>query len=228
MSSDTENIQYTFEFKDRKATFDVAIGDTGEDFDHQTIPEWMLLEHWQCRNCELKSNECLACAMAIRVQSVIETFGEAMSTDRVRVNVQTPQRKFMQDCDLQTGIHSLLGLLMATCGCPHLEPMRSLVNFHIPFCSTEEMLTHMVGAYLTKQYFIQRDGGKPDWELDRLEAVFSNLAMVNQDFVRRLKGVVQKDAVTNAIHAYFAISSLFAADLKGQLERQRGYLLNEK
>ena len=99
---------------------------------------------------------------------------------------------------------------MATCGCSHLETFRILVNFHIPFCSTEEMLRRTVGAYLTQQYFVMRDGGKPDWELRRLEAIFSNLAQLNQDFV------------------YFATSSLFAADLTAQVDRLRPYLLNAR
>ena len=228
MSINTKNIQYIFELEDRKAAFDVSIDEPEVGLGEASMPEWMRLDYEQCQNCTLKSSDCLVCAMAMRIQTVIDTFGKDVSTEKVRVRVRTPQREFVQHCDLQTGIHSLLGLLMATCGCPHLETMRTLVNFHIPFCSTEEMLRRSVGAYLTKQYFVLRDGGKPDWDLKGLEAVFHNLSIVNKDFVRRLKGAVEKDAVTNAIHAYFATSSLFAVDLKGQIERQRGYLLNER
>ena len=57
--------------------------------------------------------------------------------------------------------------------------------------------------------------------------IFSHLAQVNQDFVRRLQGTMEKDAVNNAILGFFATASLFAADLTGQMERHRAYLLNE-
>jgi hypothetical protein len=228
MSTICKNIQYIFELEDRKAAFDVSIDDFEVELGEASMPEWMRLDYEQCQICTQKSSDCLVCTMAVRIQTVIDTFGKDVSTEKVRVQVRTPQREFEQHCDLQTGIHSLLGLLMATSGCLYLETMRALVNFHIPFCSTEEMLRRIVGAYLTKQYFVLRDGGKPDWDLKGLEAVFHNLSIVNKDFVRRLKGAVEKDAVTNAIHAYFATSSLFAADLKSQIERQRGYLLNER
>ena len=193
----------------------------------EDLPEWALLDYRKCQNCEVSSDACLTCAMALWVQKVIEAFGSNVSTELVHVRVQTPQREFARDCDLQTGIHSLMGLLMATCGCSHLESMRKLVNFHIPFCSTEETLRRVVGAYLTEQYFVMREGGQPDWGMERLSGIFSHLAQVNQDFVRRLQGTMEKDAVNNAILSFFATASMFAADFSGQMDRNRAYLLNE-
>ena len=165
MSVKTECIQYVFQLAEREVAFDVSTEVGVTEYDAGSIPSWAELDYRKCRNCEVKSSECLICAVAIRVESVIKAFGDNVSTERVHVVVRTPQRDFSRDCDLQTGIHSLLGLLMATCGCSHLETFRILVNFHIPFCSTEEMLRRTVGAYLTQQYFVMRDGGKPDWEL---------------------------------------------------------------
>lgn len=226
MSVGAESIEYLFQLGERAVTFDVSTNGKADARTKESIPEWAQLDYRKCRNCTIPSNDCLTCAMALQVETVIHAFGDNFSTEKVHVRVTTPQREFARDCDLQTGIHSLLGLLMATCGCSHLEPLRMLVNFHIPFCSTEESLRRAVGSYLTKQYFVMRDGGEPDWELRQLEADFSNLAIVNQDFARRLQGIMQKDAVTNAIFGYFATSSLFAADLTGLVERQRAYLLN--
>ena len=108
-----------------------------------------------------------------------------------------------------------------------MESMRKLVNFHIPFCSTKETLRRVVGAHLMEQYFVMRDGGQPDWTLERLSVIFSHLAQLNQDFARRLQGTMEKDAVTNAILGFFATTSLFSANLSGEMDRQRAYLLNE-
>ena len=227
MSLTQDRIHYLFDFGERQVSFEVDTVKTDSVQLAEDLPEWALLDYRKCQNCEVSSDACLTCAMALRVEKVIEAFGSNVSTELVHVRVQTPQREFARDCDLQTGIHSLMGLLMATCGCSHMESMRKLVNFHIPFCSTEESLRRVVGAYLTEQYFVMRDGGQPDWGLERLSAIFSHLAQVNQDFVRRLQGTMEKDAVNNAILGFFATASLFAADLSGQMDRQRAYLLNE-
>ncbi len=227
MSLRQDCIHYLFDFGKRKVDFEVNTEKADSEKLAEDLPEWALLDYRKCLNCEISPDACLTCAMALRVQKVIEAFGSHVSTESVHVTVQTPQREFSRDCDLQTGIHSLMGLLMATCGCSHLESMRKLVNFHIPFCSTEETLRRVVGAYLTEQYFVMQDGGQPDWGLERLSVIFSHLAQVNQDFVRRLQGTMEKDAVNNAILGFFATASLFAADLTGQMERHRAYLLNE-
>lgn len=227
MSQSQDCIHYRFDLGAEQVTFEVNTTEADDAQCSGELPEWALLDYRKCQNCEVSSDACLTCAMALRAQKVIDAFGSHISTESVHVRVQTPQREFARDCDLQTGIHSLMGLLMATCGCSHLESMRKLVNFHIPFCSTEETLRRVVGAYLTEQYFVMRDGGEPDWNLERLSVIFSNLAQVNQSFVHRLQGTMEKDAVNNAILGFFATMSLFAADLTGQMARQRAYLLNE-
>jgi hypothetical protein len=221
-----DQIQYIFKVGDRDVSFNVDTDPNSRQFSEGELPEWAQLNYRQCRNCSIDEADCVTCAMALRAQRVVETFGSHVSTERVHVSVKTPQREFSRECDLQTGIQSLMGLLMATCGCSHFEPLRILVNFHIPFCTTEETLRRVAGAYLTEQYFVMKDGGKPDWELKGLTQIFTSLAVVNQDFVRRLQGTMEKDAVNNAILGYFASSSLLAADFEGQMARHRPYLLN--
>ena len=220
-------IFYTFDFGERQVSFEINTVETELEPSVKDLPEWALQDDRKCLNCVSSSEEDIICAIAMRVEEVIQAFGSNVSTELVHVRVQTPQRVFSRVCDLQTGIHSLLGLLMATCGCSHMESMRKLVNFHIPFCSTKETLRRVVGAHLMEQYFVMRDGGQPDWALERLSEIFSHLAQLNQNFARRLQGTMEKDAVTNAILGFFATTSLFSANLSGEMDRQRAYLLNE-
>jgi hypothetical protein len=163
-----------------------------------------------------------------KLGAISYTFGDHISTERTIVTVTTPQRTFKQECDLQTGINSLLGLLMVNSGCSVLQPLRMLMNFHIPFCSTREMLRRVVGAYLTEQYYVQRSGGTPDWELNKLKELYTELSKLNQDFVRRIQGAIKKDAVSNAIFGFFASASLIASDLDALMENNKAYMLNSQ
>lgn len=117
---------------------------------------------------------------------------------------------------------------MANSGCSVLQPLRMLMNFHIPFCSTQEMLRRVVGAYLTEQYYVQRSGGTPDWELNKLKKLYVELSELNQDFVRRIQGAIKKDAVSNAIFGFFASASLIASDLDTLMEKNKAYMLNSE
>lgn len=195
MSSLNEVIIYEFnlinsDLKDFR--FEVKLDSPIKKKFSEGVPKWALLEYKQCRNCDLDSYDCISCAMALSLEQLVAAFGDHLSTERTIVTVTTPQRTFREDCDLQTGINSLLGLLMVNSGCSVLKPLRMLMNFHIPFCSTREMLRRVVGAYLTEQYYVQRSGGTADWELNELKNLYSELSKLNQDFVRRIQGAIKK------------------------------------
>jgi hypothetical protein len=120
-----------------------------------------------------------------------------------------------------------MGLMMATSGCPLLKELGAMASFHIPFCSTRETLYRTVGSYLTKQYFVQLEGGEPDWELRHLKELYNVLEGLNQDFSRRIQDSSSSDAVSNAVIMFFATSVVVASSLDHQLQRHQGYLTNE-
>lgn len=192
----------------------------------EAIPEWAQLGFNKCRVCTLNSSDCAHCSMALSVEQVVAAFGKNISTERVEVTVTTQQRTFKRECDLQTGIGSLLGLLMANSRCEVMKPLRMLVNFHIPFCNTQELLRRIVGAYLTQQYYNFKNGLETDWEMEKLKSLFEKLATLNQDFVKRIQGTLEKDAVSNAILGFFASSSMMAADFEAIMLKNESYMLN--
>ena len=103
-----------------------------------------------------------------------------------------------------------------------------MASFHIPFCSTRETLHRTVGSYLTKQYFVQLQGGEPDWELQQLKALYQVLEALNQDFSKRIQDSSSSDAVSNAVIMFFATSVVLVTSLDQQLQHHQDFLMNQK
>jgi hypothetical protein len=220
-------VRYNFQLKDREVVFDVETAPHGVESDAE-FPDWARLEHRQCACCPLKASDCKYCPVATRMHGLLEAFSENKSTERVQVTVETPARNYSHECDLQVGINSLMGLMMATSGCPVLKQLGAMASFHIPFCSTRETLHRTVGSYLTKQYFVQLDGGEPDWELKHLKELYGVLEGLNQDFSKRIQDSSRSDAVSNAVIMFFATSVVVASSLDQQLQRHQGFLTNQE
>ena len=88
----------------------------------------------------------------------MEEFRDKHSIDRVQVTVESATRTSHAEVDLQVGLNSLLGLMMATSGCPVLSRLGAMASLHVPFCTLSETLHRTVGSYLTQQYFIHKKG----------------------------------------------------------------------
>ncbi|WP_269522374.1 DUF6901 family protein [Coraliomargarita parva] len=220
-----EVVRYTFQFEDRKVVFDTDTkphqNRVGPDY-----PEWTRMSYRQCSCCPVKACKEDRCPVATRISAVLEAFASNQSTERVKVTVETAQRNYYQECDLQVGLNSLLGILMATSACPVLERLGAMANFHIPFCSTRETLHRTVGSYLMQQYFKQLRGEEPDWELKELKELYTELEGLNRDFSKRIEGSIQSDAVSNAVIMFFATSVVVASSLDQQLQKHEKYLTN--
>ena len=218
-----ENIRYIFQLEDEEIVFDVNT-DSHDVVDHSDSPTWAKLGFRQCDCCPLKETDCKYCPVATRINGVMAAFSSNQSTERVKVTVETSARDYLEECDLQVGINSLMGLMMATSGCPVLKQLGAMASFHIPFCSTRETLHRTVGSYLTKQYFVQLKGGEPDWELKHLKELYDALEGLNRDFSKRIQDSISSDAVTNAVIMFFAPSVLVASSLDQQLQKHEKYL----
>jgi len=220
-----QTVRYTFDFGNRKVVFDA---DTQQ---HQVTngaryPEWTRLDYKQCACCPLTKDDCAHCPVATRISDLLEAFAADKSTERVKVTVETAERNYYDDCDLQVGLNSLMGLLMATSTCPILERLGAMASFHIPFCTTRETLHRTVGSYLIQQYFKQLRGEKPDWELKELKKLYTELEGLNRDFSKRIEESIRSDALSNAVIMFFATSVVVASSLDKQLQRHEKYLTN--
>jgi hypothetical protein len=196
-------IEYLYRFPD---------GDTREirlELDEETmalqdvaggaLPDWTGLDFHRCSLCPLEPAQHRTCPLAAQLARVVAILGERQSIDRVTVEVRVPERTYCKEVDLQEGLSPLTGLIMATGGCPVLEPLRPMARFHLPFASLEETEFRMISMYLTAQCLRQAKGLPADWSMAGLAAIYDAVGSVNIDFAERIRTTSDKDAGINAI-----------------------------
>jgi len=185
---------------------------------------WTKLDYHRCGNCPLSSDKYHFCPTAVDLQEIIEKFSSFFSHNRVDVRVISSEREYSKSCDIQTGLQSLLGLVMATSACPILSNLWALANFHLPFATTEDTVFRTVGAYLIQQFFISSDGGKPDFELKKLKNLYNSLEELNSAFSRRIRIASESDANLNAVVQLGALSFMVHVSLEEHLGGFRAIL----
>jgi len=192
-------------------------------------PAWTALDFCQCENCPLSVDEHPHCPTAVRVSEVADDFRELLSYERIRVRVRVRGRgrEYEIVTDAQTGLSSLLGLLMALSDCPHLSNLRGLARFHLPFADLEETLFRTASLYLLRQYFIAQDGGQADFDLTGLQDLYNDLQRVNMSFKQRILAASERDANINAVNQLFSLSALVSFSLESGLDRLRSILFPE-
>lgn len=149
--------------------------------------EWTNLDFNKCSNCPLNSAEIKKCPTALDVQHAMLEFHDVLSTEIVKTYVETENRSYFKECDAQTGLKALVGLIMATSGCPILKEMKGMAYFHLPFATIEETVFRSVTTYLLKQYYKFIDKQEPDWSLQNIPAYFDTIQIVNEFFFKELK-----------------------------------------
>ena len=196
-------IEYCYEFKTGTTTaFKLEL-------DRETLrlrrarktdpPLWALLNHKRCENCPLEVKEHLYCPVALNFVDIADRFKDIVSHENVAVTVTTEDRTYAKNTTIQQGLSPLIGIVMATSGCPVLDHLKPMVRFHLPFASLDETVFRMVSMYLLVQYYRSRDGLQAEWRLDGLTRVYAEVSIVNRDFANRLRDAAKKDANINAL-----------------------------
>lgn len=196
------------------------------ELDIRDHPSWTRLTFNQCRNCPLHPQHLRHCPAAVDSAEVVQAFRNVISYTTATVEVTTEDRTYIAQCDLQTALRSLLGLVMATSACPILSRLRGLARTHLPFASMNETLFRTAGAYLLQQYRVHKAGGQPDWDLRGLDAFFLDLQTLNQSFKARLDSISEQDANLNAIGALIQVSAGISLCIEDRLDELRGYTLD--
>ena len=197
------DIQYQFQLAGgREVKFNLSL-DPG-NFQIQPgfkgeLPHWTLLEFHKCRNCPLEPGTVARCPAAVSMAGIVECFDEVVACGRATVIATTCERRVSAETTIQGGISSLVGLLMATSGCPLTSFFKPMARFHLPFASTQETIWRATSTYLLAQYFTQQDGGQPDFVFDGLSRIYSDIQTVNISFAKRLRSACNNDSMVNAI-----------------------------
>ena len=167
--------------------------------ERRSLPDWARLGYHQCANCPLDARKHPYCPIAANFSGISEKFTSFTSHDRVSVVVLVEERTYQKDTTVQMGLSPLLGIIMATSGCPIMDQLKPMVRFHLPFASLDETIFRMVSMHLVAQYLRKQAGKSADWSLDGLTRVYEQVEVVNRDFVDRLLGAARNDVNVNAL-----------------------------
>ncbi|MGL1864197.1 MAG: hypothetical protein OCC46_16875 [Pseudodesulfovibrio sp.] len=197
------NFKYRFEFPDRaNEDFVVCIDNCSLEANlpiTEPLPQWTELAFNICPHCTLDVTTVSHCPLAARISGIIDRFEALVSHDEATVKVVTEDRMYARKTTVQRGLGSLLGLVIATSGCPHTAFFRPMARFHLPFSSEEETIYRVAGMYLIGQFLQKSEGKDIEVNLSGLSALYAHVEIVNLHISNRIRAVTSKDASVNAI-----------------------------
>lgn len=189
-------------------------------------PDWAALTFHQCSNCPLNPSDSPYCPVALNIIKVMEGCGDLVSYEKVRLEVTTPERTVSKDTTAQSGISSLLGLIVATSGCPHTGFFKPMARFHLPFASEAETIYRASSMYLLAQYFIQKEGGQADPDLQGLVKIYHNLQIINNALAVRLRAASSQDAAVNAVVLLDSFAKILPYTIADSLDEIRNLFIS--
>ncbi len=172
-----------------------------ETLNHQennvSPPEWCDLEFHKCSICPLSKELHPVCPVAKSVLPLLD-FPMHSSYEPVTVKVTKENVTISSECTVQEAYRSLVGLLIATSGCPHTEFFRPMAWFHLPFATQEETIFRACASFLLFQFFNPEEPEQGGYFSD-LRTVYENIHQVNLDIAERLKASGATSSTLNAI-----------------------------
>jgi hypothetical protein len=178
-------------------------------------PFWTELKFSQCANCPLNAAEHAHCPAALHMVPAVESLQALVSFDTVGVTVTQPERTVHAETTAQQAMSSVLGLIMATSGCPWTDRLRPMARFHLPFASEAETVYRTVGMFLLAR---ELGGVSETPGFAELRKLYENLHVVNRDMSRRLGAATRTDPARNAMALLDSYTTLLPAALESSLE----------
>jgi len=194
------------------------------------LPFWTALGCNQCENCPLQAESHPQCPVAVHLVGVIERLERLVSYDQIRVDVHTAERTVTHETTAQQALSSLLGLIIATSGCPRTEFLRPMARFHLPLSSETETIYRSVTMFALAELLKPGNGASPDTRLEGLKRAYSELHRVNRGLARRIGAATGSDPARNAVALLDAYATLLPNAIEQSLADMRplfGALLDD-
>lgn len=191
------------------------------------VTDWTRLDYHKCTNCPLNSAEHPACPAAVDLKTVVEDFRGLPAFRKAWTHVRTEEREYSKLVNLEVVLRSLLGLIMATSGCPILGRLKPIARCHLPFATDSEFVLRTVSTYVLRELLKHREGRIADWELSALPQDFAQLQLVNQALWHRIHDVCAGDTNLKAFLGFFSMASSMVYSLDTQLEKVRPLIMEE-
>jgi hypothetical protein len=178
-------------------------------------PFWTELKFSQCANCPLSTDEYAHCPAALHMAPAVESLKALVSFDVVGVTVTQAERTVHAETTAQQAMSSVLGLIMATSGCPWTDRLRPMARFHLPFASEAETVYRSVCMFLLARELV---GVGEAHGFAQLTDLYENLHVVNRDMSRRLGAATRTDPARNAMALLDSYTTLLPAALESSLQ----------
>ncbi len=163
------------------------------------LPDWTRLTFKQCDGCPLCDIEFTHCPLAARLAPLVDHMSDVVSIDEVDVTVVLDERIVTRSATAQEGISSLMGIIIATSGCPRTEFFKPMARFHLPFASLEETFYRAASMYMLGQYYRWQRGLSADLDMKGLGRYYEGVAKVNKGMADRIRSTKREDGTVNAI-----------------------------
>lgn len=201
MSHEEKTIRYQIFFRESEFMFDHTVTVTDDKIEHAApasdIPDWCKLEYKQCPNCTLSPIWHKYCPLAVRLIPFVN-LPKCNSYDEVNAEVTMESKSIQVDTSAQEAFSSLLGLVMATSGCPHTSFFKPMAWYHQPFSTPDETMYRVCTTYLFSN-FLHKKGKNMSVSFDMLKLVYKNIHMINVHIAARIHSYSNTDSAVNAI-----------------------------
>ncbi|KAB2891921.1 MAG: hypothetical protein F9K32_01985 [Desulfobulbaceae bacterium] len=184
-------------------------------------PEWTRLLHQQCPHCRLRGEDSSHCPIAVNIADLVASFQDIASYKDCTVSCVSADRIVSKKTIVQDGLSSIMGIIMATSGCPTLDILRPMAWFHLPFASVDESLFRSASTYLLRQYFEVQLGKQPDFSLERIKEHYLRIERVNHGMLERIRYATVLDADRNAIVILNSLAQILGMEVDENLETLR-------
>jgi hypothetical protein len=181
-------------------------------------PFWAELAFSRCANCPLDASVHRHCPAALQMTRAVEPLKALVSFDTVGVTVTQSERTMYAQTTAQQAMSSVLGLIMATAGCPWTDHLRPMARFHLPFASEAETVYRSICMFLLAR---EITGAVDQHGFAALEELYENLHVVNRDMSRRLGAAARTDPARNAMALLDSYTTLLPAALECSLDELR-------
>jgi len=198
-------ITYCFNFDDGiDKTFSLQLDRETLDFansERNDAPEWAKLSYNKCTNCPLSEIDNNYCPVALNLNNLTKKFNAVVSHESVFVSVTTEDRTYKKRTTIEEALSSLMGIIMATSGCPVLDHLRPMARFHLPFATPLETSIRSLSMFILAQYLFNNDTDPSsiNISLSDFEKIYAEINSVNNDFSTRLHAAGENDANLSAL-----------------------------
>ncbi len=157
---------------------------------------WTKLNYEKCQNCPLSEATFEQCPVAKNINHLTFFFKDTKSFKKSMIFVETEERAFAKNASIQEGLFSIFGIIMATSDCPHMNFLKPMARFHLPFSTPEETMVRSYSTYLLREYL---NGNYSSDVLNGLFDLYKETQLVNDGILNRIRKIAKGDANQNAV-----------------------------